>query len=160
MRGASSRRTTSQGLAAAISELVDDEAALAEARAGALRARDELTWEASAQAHLELYRELAVIFRRDRFGELVRRQLDLFVEDEAELLREAEEAEQTYDTAERELAEEAYGDYQLVLEAIADALAELRDTYAATLDGDTREAYEQAFDRAANRRFRSLTGGL
>ena len=52
------RRTTSTGLAAAISELVDDEAALAEARAGALRARSELTWAASAQAHLELYREL------------------------------------------------------------------------------------------------------
>ena len=105
-------------------------------------------------------RGAALIFRRDRFGDLIRRQLDLFVEDEAELLREAEEAERTYDTAERELAEEAYGDYQLVLEAIADALADLRDTYAATLDDDTREAYEQAFDRAANRRFRSLTGGL
>jgi glycosyltransferase involved in cell wall biosynthesis len=47
-----------EGLAAAIRELVDDEAALAEARAGALRARDELTWEASAQAHLALYEEL------------------------------------------------------------------------------------------------------
>ena len=101
-----------------------------------------------------------MIFRRDRFSELIRRQLDLFAEDEAELLREAEEAEEAYDTAERELAEEAYGDYQLVLEAIADALGELRDTYAATLDGDTRVAYENAFDRAANRRFRSLTGGL
>ena len=101
-----------------------------------------------------------MIFRRERFGELIRRQLDLFVEDEAALLREAEEAERTYDTADREIAEEAYGDYQLVLEAIAEALAELRDTYAATLDGDTRDAYEHAFDRAANRRFRSLTGGL
>jgi len=46
------------GLAAAIGELVDDETALAAARAGALRAREELTWAASAQAHLELYREL------------------------------------------------------------------------------------------------------
>jgi glycosyltransferase involved in cell wall biosynthesis len=46
-------------LAAAIRELLDDEAALAEARAGALRARRELTWEASALAHLALYRELA-----------------------------------------------------------------------------------------------------
>ena len=46
------------GLAAAIRELLDDEAALAAARAGALRAREELTWEASAQAHLTLYREL------------------------------------------------------------------------------------------------------
>ncbi len=47
-----------------------------------------------------------------------------------------------------------------MLEAIADALADLRDTYASTLDDDTREAYEEAFDRAATRRFRPLTGGL
>jgi glycosyltransferase involved in cell wall biosynthesis len=46
------------GLAAAIGELLDDEAALADARAGAVRARAELTWEASAQAHLELYEEI------------------------------------------------------------------------------------------------------
>ena len=46
------------GLAAAIRELLDDEPALAAARAGALRARAELTWDASAEAHLALYREL------------------------------------------------------------------------------------------------------
>ena len=46
------------GLAAALRELLDDEGALAEARAGALRARGELTWAASAHAHLDLYREL------------------------------------------------------------------------------------------------------
>ena len=33
-------------------------AALDEARAGARRARAELTWEAAARAHLDLYREL------------------------------------------------------------------------------------------------------
>jgi glycosyltransferase involved in cell wall biosynthesis len=47
------------GLAAAVRELLDDDAALAEARAGARRARDELTWDAAAAAHLALYRELA-----------------------------------------------------------------------------------------------------
>jgi glycosyltransferase involved in cell wall biosynthesis len=47
------------GLAAALRELLDDADALAAARAGALRAREELTWERAAQAHLELYRELA-----------------------------------------------------------------------------------------------------
>ena len=46
------------GLAGAIRELLDDEGALAEAREGALRAREELTWDASARAHLDLYREL------------------------------------------------------------------------------------------------------
>jgi glycosyltransferase involved in cell wall biosynthesis len=47
-----------EALAAALGTLLGEEAALARARAGALRARDELTWTASARAHLELYREL------------------------------------------------------------------------------------------------------
>nr|MBA2384973.1 glycosyltransferase [Actinomycetota bacterium] len=47
-----------EALAAAIRELLDDEDALAQARAGAGRARAELTWEAAAAAHLALYREL------------------------------------------------------------------------------------------------------
>jgi glycosyltransferase involved in cell wall biosynthesis len=47
-------------LGVAISGLLGDQDALAEARAGALRARDELTWDASAADHLELYREVLV----------------------------------------------------------------------------------------------------
>jgi glycosyltransferase involved in cell wall biosynthesis len=42
----------------AVRGLLDDGAALAEARAGAERARRELTWDAAAATHLELYREL------------------------------------------------------------------------------------------------------
>jgi hypothetical protein len=57
-----------------------------------------------------------VILRRDRFGDLVRRQLDLFDEDEADLLQEAVEAERRYDEADGKDAEEAYGDLQLVFE--------------------------------------------
>ena len=45
-------------LAEAARELLDDEDALAHARAGAERARDELTWDAAARSHLELYQEL------------------------------------------------------------------------------------------------------
>lgn len=93
-----------------------------------------------------------MIFRRSRFTELVQRQLDLFAEDEAGLLREAEEHERAYDAAERDDAEEAYGDYQLVLEAIAERLEDVRDTYARTLDDEAAEAYAAAFDRAARRR--------
>jgi glycosyltransferase involved in cell wall biosynthesis len=43
-------------LAAAIREVLSDPEPF---RAGAQRARDELTWDASAQAHVELYREIA-----------------------------------------------------------------------------------------------------
>ena len=101
-----------------------------------------------------------MIFRRNRFGDLVRRQLDLFEEDEADLLQEAETALRAYDDAEREDAEEAYSDYQLVLESVVESLEELRDTYAMTLDDDSREAYEQAFGRAARKRFPTLTAAL
>ena len=45
-------------MAAALARLLTDAEALATARAGAERARDELTWDASATAHLELYGEL------------------------------------------------------------------------------------------------------
>ena len=45
-------------LTEAVRELLDDPAALEDARAGAERARRELTWDAAAEAHLELYREL------------------------------------------------------------------------------------------------------
>jgi glycosyltransferase involved in cell wall biosynthesis len=48
-----------QALAEALRELLADEQALANARAGAERARETLTWEAAAAAHLALYRELA-----------------------------------------------------------------------------------------------------
>lgn len=43
----------------ATQELLGDAVALSSARAGAERARDELTWDAAALKHLELYRELA-----------------------------------------------------------------------------------------------------
>jgi glycosyltransferase involved in cell wall biosynthesis len=46
-------------LADAVRELLGDSASLAAARAGADRARAELTWDASAARHLDLYRELA-----------------------------------------------------------------------------------------------------
>jgi len=46
------------GMALALAQLLGDPDALAAARKGAEAARAELTWEASAAAHFELYREL------------------------------------------------------------------------------------------------------
>jgi len=45
-------------MSASLARLLHDPGELATARAGAERARDELTWDASAAAHLDLYREL------------------------------------------------------------------------------------------------------
>jgi hypothetical protein len=92
--------------------------------------------------------------RHGPFDDLVERQLDLFAQDDAELLQEADEAEAAWNAAGRDTAEEAYGDYQLVVDAIADRLLDLREAYAATLDADTADAYRGAFATAAARRFR------
>ena len=92
--------------------------------------------------------------RRGRFHDLVERQLDLFAVDDADLLLEAAEAEAAWNAAPAGDAEEAYGDYQLVVDAIADRLLDIRESYAHTLDGDAAAEYSAEFTRAATKRFR------
>ncbi len=92
--------------------------------------------------------------RPEPFAELVERQLDLVVTDESELLDEAVEAEQAWIRAGRETAEESYGDFQLVVDAIADALLGLREMYVRTLDAGSADAYRHAFAAAVARHFR------
>jgi hypothetical protein len=96
-----------------------------------------------------------LIFGRKRFSDVIRRQLDLFAHDEADgLLADAEEMKRRYDSADRDDAEEAYGDYVDEIDAVKDALADMRDRFAATLDDS--EEYEKAFEDAARRRWRWL----
>ena len=92
--------------------------------------------------------------RRSRFRELVERQLDLFAADDAELLHEAVESEEAWSRAGADSAEEAYGDYQLVVDAIGDRLLDIRESYARTLDEDAAADYSAEFTRAATRRYR------
>ena len=91
-------------------------------------------------------------FRR-RFADLIARQLDVFATDEAELLAEVRDAERTYNRAERDEAEEKYGDYVDVVETATEALADMRDRFARTLEEDAAEEYEAAFNRAVKRRW-------
>jgi hypothetical protein len=98
--------------------------------------------------------------RRGRFDELVRTQLDLFAEDETELLEEAQDADDAWTHASRDEAEELYGDYQLVVDAIGERLLDVRETYAATLDDEAAAEYHAAFTRAATKRFRRYAGLL
>ncbi|MEO5633229.1 hypothetical protein, partial [Gaiella sp.] len=72
--------------------------------------------------------------RQGRFHGLVERQLDLFAADDADLLTEAAEAESGWNSASVENSEEAYGDYQLVADAIADRLLDIRESYSRSLD--------------------------
>ncbi len=93
-----------------------------------------------------------MIFGRRRFDEVVTRQLDLFEREEATLIEDCETAERMYDQADREDAEERYADYLDLVETGTEALAALRENYAATLDEDTAAEYEPAFNQAVLRR--------
>ena len=81
--------------------------------------------------------------RRARFAELIDRQLDLFERENRGLIDDCLAAERSYNRAERDEAEERYGDY-----------ADLRDHFASTLDEDAAEEYGAAFSRAVLKRFR------
>lgn len=89
---------------------------------------------------------------RSRFGDLVRRQLDLFEEEHRGDLEEVRERLDLYNAGDRDEAEDLYGDYVLVVDAVIDALDDLRDHYASTLDDGAADDYVRAFDRAAGRR--------
>jgi hypothetical protein len=97
-----------------------------------------------------------VRLRRDPFRDVIARQLDLFVEDEAELLDECRAKARSYERAEREDAEEAYGDFVDAVETATEALADMRDRFARTLDEDAAETYEDAFNRAVRKRWPEL----
>jgi hypothetical protein len=97
-----------------------------------------------------------VRLRRDPFRDVIARQLDLFVEDEADLLEDCREKHRLYEQADREDREEAYGDFVDVVETATEALADMRDRFARTLDEDAAETYENSFNRAVRKRWPEL----
>jgi hypothetical protein len=92
--------------------------------------------------------------RRARFSELIDTQLDLFEHEQRGLIEDCIAAERAYNNAERDEAEERYGDYADLVETGTEVLAGLRDNFATTLADDVADEYEQAFNRAVLRRFR------
>jgi hypothetical protein len=92
--------------------------------------------------------------RRARFADLIQRQLDLFERDHRGLIEDCIAAEHAYNRADRDEAEERYGDYVDLVETGTEVLANLRDNFASTLDDAAADEYEQAFNRAVLRRFR------
>ena len=92
--------------------------------------------------------------RRARFADLIERQLDLFQRENRGLIEDCIAAERSYTRAERDSAEERYGDYVDLVETGTEVLADLRDNYATTLDDDAADEYTAAFNRAVLKRFR------
>ena len=80
------------------------------------------------------------------FEEVIRRQLDLFEREHADLIADCEEAERAYDAADRDEAEERYGDYLDLVETGTEELAAFRDHFAATMTAEAAEEYEAEFN--------------
>ena len=94
------------------------------------------------------------------FEDVIRRQLDLFEEECAELIADCDAAERAYDAADRDEAEEKYGDYLDLVETGTDRLAELRDGFGSTMGEDAAEAYEVEFNRTVQARLPRFALGI
>ena len=93
-----------------------------------------------------------MIFGRKRFADLIQRQLDLFEREHGDVIEEAEERLALYNAAERDEAEELYGDYVDAVETGTELLADIRDAFKRTLDEGIDEEYELEFNRAVAKR--------
>ena len=88
---------------------------------------------------------------RGRFVDVIERQLDMFQSEHAGLIRDTEAALEAYNGAPREEAEERYGDFLDLVETGTEALTDMRDAYAKTLEPDSAEEYRELFNRLVRR---------
>jgi hypothetical protein len=95
-----------------------------------------------------------------RFEDLIERQIAIFTEDYADLLAACTAAERAYDRAGADEVEERYAAFLELVEEGSEALAEIRDTYAGTLEPDLAAAYERTFDEEIARRLPAFGLGL
>jgi hypothetical protein len=86
-----------------------------------------------------------------RFKSLVAAQLDLFARENAVLLRRIADSLDEYNHAERDEAEELFGEYMDAHAVAAEILEEMRDHYARTLDD--ADEYVDVFNRAVKKRW-------
>ena len=91
---------------------------------------------------------------RARFADLIERQLDLFEREQQGLIDDCLAAERSYNRADRDEAEERYGDYVDLVETGTEILADLRDNFALTLEEEAADEYTGFFNRAVFKRFR------
>lgn len=97
-------------------------------------------------------------FGRSRYSQVADAQVDLFTREHADLLVRISDLRAAYDRADRDDAEEAFGDYTDAQALAAEILEEMRDHYARTLDdGDD---YIEAFNRAVKRRYPAIAAEL
>jgi hypothetical protein len=98
------------------------------------------------------------MFGRLRFQKVIDEQIDVFVRDHEDVLDDVADRLEAYNRAERDEAEELYGDYVDAAETGIEILAEMRDHFAATLEDPER--YVREFNTAVKRRLPSFIVGI
>jgi hypothetical protein len=90
------------------------------------------------------------MFRRARYGAVIDAQLDLFLREHRDVLEDVATRLERYNAADRDEAEELYGDYVDAVETGTEILADLRDHYAQSLEDP--DPYLHEFNRAVAKR--------
>ena len=88
---------------------------------------------------------------RSPFKKVVDAQLDLFARENVELLQRISDSLAEYNRAERDEAEELFGEYMDAHALAAEILEEMRDHYARTLEDP--DDYAETFNRAVQKRW-------
>ena len=100
------------------------------------------------------------MFGKKRFGDLIARQLDLYCEENADLLAEIVEYRERWRRASRAGAEEAFGDEQDRVEWAAEEIEKMADAYARSLEEDAAIAYRAALLKRLRKRYPPIADAL
>jgi hypothetical protein len=82
------------------------------------------------------------MFGRSPYAQVIGAQLELFARDHPDVIEEANDRLAAYERADRDEAEELYGDYVDAVETGTEILADVRDHYARSVDDADRYCLE------------------
>jgi hypothetical protein len=100
------------------------------------------------------------MFGRARFSAVIKTQLDQFAVEHRGDIEDCGERLAAYNAADRDEAEELYGDYVDAVELCTELLADIRDNYARFLEEDADEAYRREFNRAVAQRWKPFASEI
>jgi bisphosphoglycerate-independent phosphoglycerate mutase (AlkP superfamily) len=93
-----------------------------------------------------------MMLRRARFAAVIDAQLELFLRENSHVLTDVAQRLERYNAADRDEAEELYGDYVDAVETGTEILADMRDHYAVSLDEPESDRFIAEFNRAVTKR--------
>jgi hypothetical protein len=100
------------------------------------------------------------MFGHGRFSKVIATQLDQFAVDYRGDIEECSDRLAAYNAADRDEAEELYGDYVDAVEFCTELLADIRDNYARLLEEDADDEYQRQFNRAVEKRWKPFASEI